>query len=1046
MVVGKTIGRIARVVFVCVGALSMVGVRQAQAVTRYFDVNGTVAGSGVANNGVYSWESAFWNNNDTTGATATLNWEPTLAATGDFPKFAAGTDAGTTKTYTVTVNANHVINGMQLAGSGGGTLNINNAGTGMLTIQSGAQGIFVGTNGNLKINMPISQVDATTQAVWQGGGGSLYLYADNSSTLTNGIQINAANGLNFNQPGSFGPTTLPLNFGTATTTYVIANPDTTAPLTMSNPVTMRSDADTTLIWTGHDAVTWSGAWTLGTGAAPGRNNKLQIANTQFPSAKMIISNGILGDGGSNLVVQSPAVVNSALNITNLATVNGTLVVTGNSTYSGVTVLGQITGTVATPAAPSNGTPALQAVDGQGLPAASAIELNGGVYQTDTGSFTRPLAASVGQNFFWAWPSTQTAPGGGGFSAVTNQLTVNINGDGSTMQWGDTAGDAGTKILGPLKLGSATSNAKTLFTNPIDLNPAAATAPQRVVWVVAGAGGDSSEINSVISSSADPGGSPATLSKMGTGTLILSNSGNSYAGSTNIGQGTLQIASIGNAGANSVIGTSGTITFGSVVPYNTGTVPVPTSGTLKYVGTGETTDKAVNITGAAVSNNSAGANGTIDQSGASGLLKFTSGMSITGSGVHTLTLQGSTAGTGEIDGVISDGTGVLSVTKAGTGTWTLPNANTYSGTTTLSGGVLAIGNDSSLGTSAFSFGGGTLTSSSGPRSLSNTTTMTGNGTVNGSNNFTFTGTFGINANRTLTNNLSGATLTLAGPVNLSNNATNDTLTLGGTGNTTVSGVIANGGTATASKLTKTGAGTLTLTNANTYGGATTISGGTLLADNTTGTATGTGTTTVSASGTLGGTGTVGAVTNNGIISPGDPAAGPGTLSATGNVTDGANSSWSIELNGAIADKLAVTGNIDLSAIDSLNVIGTGTGTSWIIGTYSGTETGAFDNVTSGYSVTYTGGNITLNAVPACAPGDFNCDGHVDAGDYVSIRKQYSDITTGAGLTAYTAWRANFGTPPGSGSGLKGGTGVPEPTSLGLVVMGLLALASGSRRRG
>jgi hypothetical protein len=59
-------------------------------------------------------------------------------------------------------------------------------------------------------------------------------------------------------------------------------------------------------------------------------------------------------------------------------------------------------------------------------------------------------------------------------------------------------------------------------------------------------------------------------------------------------------------------------------------------------------------------------------------------------------------------------------------------------------------------------------------------------------------------------------------------------------------------------------------------------------------------------------------------------------------------------------LAITSDIDLSAVDTLNVTGSGTGSSWIIGTYIGTETGAFDTITSGYSVTYTGGNITLVA--------------------------------------------------------------------------------------
>jgi autotransporter-associated beta strand protein len=95
-------------------------------------------------------------------------------------------------------------------------------------------------------------------------------------------------------------------------------------------------------------------------------------------------------------------------------------------------------------------------------------------------------------------------------------------------------------------------------------------------------------------------------------------------------------------------------------------------------------------------------------------------------------------------------------------------------------------------------------------------------------------------------------------------------------TTFSGVIQNGGAngGVAGSLTKIGSGTLDLTGANTYTGATIIKSGVLQVDGSI-----TSNTFVAPSGsnrsaTLAGTGTInGCVTNNGTVSPGDA---PGTL--------------------------------------------------------------------------------------------------------------------------------------------------------------------------
>jgi hypothetical protein len=103
-----------------------------------------------------------------------------------------------------------------------------------------------------------------------------------------------------------------------------------------------------------------------------------------------------------------------------------------------------------------------------------------------------------------------------------------------------------------------------------------------------------------------------------------------------------------------------------------------------------------------------------------------------------------------------------------------------------------------------------------------------------------------------------------------------------------------------------------------------------------------------------------------------------------------------------------------------------------------------------------GYVFFGAAPAL-PGDFNSDGRVDAGDYVTWRK--NDGTNNAlandnglgvpvGPAHYNLWRANFGNGgPGAGSGgglSANGGAVPEPQSVALLMIGLAALA-GRRRK-
>jgi hypothetical protein len=90
-----------------------------------------------------------------------------------------------------------------------------------------------------------------------------------------------------------------------------------------------------------------------------------------------------------------------------------------------------------------------------------------------------------------------------------------------------------------------------------------------------------------------------------------------------------------------------------------------------------------------------------------------------------------------------------------------------------------------------------------------------------------------------------------------------------------------------------------------------------------------------------------------------------------------------------------------------------------------------------------------AAPPGVAGDYNGNGVVDAADYVLWRnggplQNEVDAPGTVNAADYTAWRARFGNTSGSGS--LGGGVVPEPTSLALVAIGLVAVCGRRRAAG
>ncbi len=311
-----------------------------------------------------------------------------------------------------------------------------------------------------------------------------------------------------------------------------------------------------------------------------------------------------------------------------------------------------------------------------------------------------------------------------------------------------------------------------------------------------------------------------LTKTGAGTLTFSGA-NSYTGATTVSAGVLNIQNATGLGTTAA-GT--TVTSGAALQLQGGIMVGNEALTLDGIGLSNT-GALRNISG---NNSWAGTitiNSTTRINSDSGTLTLdvASGNAITGSNDN---LQFGGAGNVTINDVIATGSGTL--TMDGTGTLTLSAANTYTGATAVSAGVLNIRNATALGTIA----GGTTVSNGATLQLQGGITV-GLETLN-IRGIGASGQTGALVNIS-GNNYYGGLLTLAGATTLSSNSgtlnltnagtiTGSTfgLTLNGSGNGSISSIIGT----TSGSLTKSGTGTWTLSGGNTFTGATVVNGGTL----------------------------------------------------------------------------------------------------------------------------------------------------------------------------------------------------------------------------
>lgn len=444
----------------------------------------------------------------------------------------------------------------------------------------------------------------------------------------------------------------------------------------------------------------------------------------------------------------------------------------------------------------------------------------------------------------------------------------------------------------------------------------------------------------------------SLTKSGTGILTLKGA-STYNGVTTITAGAINIqnaSALGSTQGGTVVSAGALYLQGGLTydpePLTIAGTGVGSTGALRNISGINTWTGTVSLSAAAVIYSSAGT------------LNLAAANAITGTDTN-LTIYVYSGSFINVNGIIAIGAGT--VTKTGSGTCTFTAANTYSGATTVSAGVLNIQNAAALGTvdgsttvasgAALQLQGG-LTYNAEPLNLAGTGIGSTGALRNISGDNTWTGPITLTAATRLYSSSGILTINAANAVT----AGNLNLTVAGAGSTTITGVIATG----SGTLTKNDSGTLTLTAANTYTGATTVAAGVLNIRNASALGAVSGATAVASGAvlqlqdgitydaeplTLAGSGisTTGALRS---VSGANTWQGPVTLSAAARITCDANSLTLNASNAITSSNLALTvsGNGNTTVAGTI-ALGTGTVTKLGSGTLTLTATNTYTGITT-----------------------------------------------------------------------------------------------------
>ncbi len=737
---------------------------------------------------------------------------------------------------------NGVVSGSGLILTGGGTLTLTNS-----------SNSYSGTNNLVSGTLAITNANALGTGTIALGGGTLL--ALGNMTLTNamtsiGGTIAAAAGttLTVTPAGYFAFPGSSLTFGDSTNTGTVA-------LTLlafgSSPSAVTVAGGTLALMNGTDFS--ASAMTV--------NGTFDIGNNVVPQTSIVslVGSGTVQLGGNRLVISNPVGEFSG----SIAGSGGVeIVLFGTQTFSGVNVYTnatQIDGS-ATLALKGNGSIASSA----GVifaPLAGVATLD--ISQTNTGASVSALSDILGIGVINLGGKTLTVTNGGPFNGVIQDggigggtgggLTVAGNeldlGGVNTYTGATTImGGAILALLSPGSIATSSGVSLTGANAVLDISGSGTGQTIQDLSGVAGSrvslGGfaltvgtaNSTSFAGTIADGGLSGGTGGSLVKVGTGTLTLGGT-NTYTGGTTINGGMINFNSANNFGTGAITLDGGGLQWAA---GNTADI----SAQLAPLGAG---------------------GGTFDTNG------------------NNVTLASTISGTGAL-------------TKQGLGTLSLAANNTYSGGTTVTGGLINFTSASNFGSGMITLSGGGLQWAAGSTAdISSKLAPLGAGG----------GTFDTNGN----------TITFA------------------------TGLTGSGG------LAKQGLGTLNLTGNNTYTGGTAVLAGTLAVNGSVA-----GNVAVGPAGTLGGNGTIaGSVVNTGTLAPGNSI---GLLTVNGSYTQMAGSTYQVEVNNAgQGDRINVGGAaaIQGGTVQVLAAAGSyANSTTYTIVRATGGVSGVYSGVTSNFA--------------------------------------------------------------------------------------------------